>query len=142
MDTPVKRGPGRPKGPVIGFTQTQGNRICESIANGMTLRQVAKKEGISDSRIIRVALQDEKFNKRYRAAMDIRTELDFERLTEMSFEKPAAGQKYDSTYVNHLRVIVDTYKWVLARRAPKKYGDRIDSEITGEIAIKRVVADI
>ena len=44
--------------------------------------------------------------------------------------------------VERTRVQIDTRKWLLAKLNPKKYGDKIQQEHSGEVAIKRVVSDI
>jgi len=37
--------------------------------------------------------------------------------------------------IEHRRLQVDTRKWILARMDPKKYGDRINNDVTGNVAI-------
>ena len=41
----------------------------------------------------------------------------------------------------HRRIRIDTRKWLLSKLAPKKYGDKQDLTVTGEI-VKRVVSDL
>ena len=39
--------------------------------------------------------------------------------------------RINSEFVNRSRLRVDTRKWLMARMAPKKYGDKITQEVTG-----------
>jgi hypothetical protein len=44
------------------------------------------------------------------------------------------GSTYEtvnSEHINRSRLRVDTRKWLMARMAPKKYGDRITQEVSG-----------
>ena len=44
------------------------------------------------------------------------------------------GSKYeavDGEHINRSRLRVDTRKWLMARLAPKKYGDRVTNELIG-----------
>lgn len=44
--------------------------------------------------------------------------------------------------LDHRKLRIDSRKWLLSKLAPKKYGDRVDMTLAGEVAIKRVVADL
>lgn len=44
--------------------------------------------------------------------------------------------------INRSRLRVDTRKWYLSKVLPKIYGDKLDVNHGGEVAIKRVVADL
>lgn len=42
------------------------------------------------------------------------------------------GTKSDNTAVNRDRLIVDSYKWIMAKMMPKIYGDKFQGELTGK----------
>ncbi len=45
---------------------------------------------------------------------------------------PESGnERFNSEYAARSRIRVDTRKWLMARMAPKKYGDKITQEHTG-----------
>lgn len=48
----------------------------------------------------------------------------------------------DHDVINRSRLRVDTRKWYLSKVLPKIYGDKVDMNLTGEVSIKRVVADL
>ena len=129
------------------FTPEQADRICQMIAGeGLTLRQVAEREGISDSLIIWNKNHDEEFAKQYVRAMETRTEKDFEGLEELAFEEPERGiYGVDSAWVNWKRLQVDTRKWILSKRVPKTYGDKLAVGGTDggalEVVIKHIGSD-
>lgn len=47
--------------------------------------------------------------------------------------------KFDSEHVNRARLRVDTRKWIMARLSPKKYGDKLQQEITGPGGVQPVL---
>jgi terminase small subunit-like protein len=114
------------------FDPEKAERICNAIAErGLTLRQVAAEEGISDSLIIWNANHDETFAKQYARAIEIRTDRDFEKLEDDLNEQPAMvptkfGEMVDSGWVAWKRVQIDTRKWALSKRNPKKFGDKLE----------------
>lgn len=52
------------------------------------------------------------------------------------------GPQLDTEHVQRSRLRVDTLKWQASKLVPKKYGDKIHQEHSGEVAIKRVVTDL
>lgn len=126
------------------FSQQQAERICKLIAeDGLTLRQVAEKEDISAALILYHANKDASFAEQYARAVQLRADHDFEALIDLADEKPAATlHGIDSAWVNWQRLRIDTRKWALSKRNPKKYGDK--TELTGDlnVSVKRVVSDI
>ena len=45
----------------------------------------------------------------------------------------------DNEWINRSRLRVDTRKWLMGKLAPKKYGDKVQQEISGDLSIKTVV---
>lgn len=42
------------------------------------------------------------------------------------------GFKSDNTFVNRDRLRIDTKKWIMCKRMPHIYGDKIQQEVTGK----------
>lgn len=121
---------GRPKGKSPKWTPAVQSQVISDIESGKTLRQVAENNGISDSLIIWKSLHDEEFAKQYARAISIRTDRDFESLEDdLQVEPPTVSTKYgeyvDAGWVAWKRLQIDTRKWALSKRNPKKYGERI-----------------
>jgi hypothetical protein len=83
---------------------------------------------------------DQKFTDDYERARDIRADHLFEKMinianTPVLGETVKSGLLGDETttgdMIQHRRLQVDTHKWVLSRMKPKKYGDKIETTITG-----------
>ena len=44
--------------------------------------------------------------------------------------------------LEHRKLRIESRKWLAAKLLPKVYGDKVQSEVSGEIAVKRVLSDI
>ncbi len=119
------------------YSNALADRICKRIAEeGKTLREVAANEGISASLIIWWTHRHPEFAKQYARAVDLRTENDFEGLVELAFSEPERNEKgIDMAWVQMNRLRVDTVKWALSKRNPKKYGEKLQQELTGDLSL-------
>lgn len=96
-----------------------------------SLSKIARELGISLSFIFSWLAEDGEFAEKYARAREIGTDAAFERITDMAAELPASNIKgYDAAYVQWQKNRIDTEKWVLSKRSPKKYGDKMQH--TGE----------
>lgn len=97
--------------------------ICERVANGDTLQVIATSYDVSIGTILNWATKEENTDNYARAreaAADLFESKIITRAETVTPESAAAD-----------RVAIDALKWVAARRAPKKYGDKIQQEIVG-----------
>lgn len=129
---------GRPKGTNVKWNPKVQSRVLAELEAGATLREAAQNNGISDSLIIWNAAHDQEFSKRYARALSIRTERDFELLEDdLKVDPPMVSTKFgeyvDAGWVAWKRLQVDTRKWALSKRNPKKYGEKLQAELSGEI---------
>lgn len=104
--------------------------ICERLADGWTLRQIAKELGCTSGAIPLWALDDEDFAKRYARAMELRAERMAMEIEEISDDgsndwMEREGQIVaDHEHIQRSKLRVDARKWLMAKMMPKKYGDR------------------
>lgn len=83
---------------------------------------------------------DPTFSEDYARAREIRTDKLFSEIISIS-DTPVLGETVKSgllgdetttgDMIQHRRLQVDARKWVVARMMPKKYGDKIETTITG-----------
>lgn len=123
----------------VDWTENLERSVLEGIESGLTLRQVAVQNGISAALILKKVATNKEFCERYARVLEFRTEADFEQLVDMVLETPRETNfgTIDTGWVNLKRLQIDTLKWALSKRNPKKYGDRL--EHTGEIGIKTIL---
>ena len=128
------------------YTEELGNTICEHLADGTSLLETCRLLNLKESTVRKWAKIHEDFGANYARAREDGDDIEFERLWELASEHPAMNAKgVDSGWVQWQRNRIDTAKWMLARKRPKKFGDRTvvagDPENPIDLVVHRVVAD-
>ena len=139
----IKKNTGeKPVGRPPKFTQTLADDICERIANGESLRNICRDKSMPDkTTVLRWVDDNNDFCDQYARACARREDSFFDDLIEIADSVTA-----DAAEVAKARVQIDARKWVLSRMNPKKYGDRVQQEVSGSIGaevtlIERVIVD-
>jgi len=111
--------------------------ILSEIEEGASLRSVLNKQDMPNRNTFFEWLnKDENLANQYARATDIRTEIKFESIEQDYLEEPqrdALTGKIDTGWVQLQRLKIDAKKWELSKLKPKKYGDKIQTEHSGEI---------
>lgn len=126
----------------MAYTQEMADRICEQLADGKSLRAVCDEPGMPSEAAVRAwALDDiEGFAAQYARAREIGYDRLADELLEIA-DTPQTGVKTttkatgtettEGDMIEHRRLQVDARKWMLAKMLPKKYGDKLTTEVTG-----------
>jgi transposase-like protein len=122
--------------PVKLRTRENGNLICELLAEGRTLRQIAREIGCDASAISHWLREDQDaggaFSQQYARARDAGYEKMADEIIAISDADCTVNGQPDNALVQKQRLQVDSRKWLLSKMLPKKYGDKITQEITGD----------
>lgn len=106
------------------YTEKLAKDICKRIAKGESVRSIGKDSKMPHADTIHAWVLDrDEFSVQYARAKGIGAEIEFDELEEI------ARTEED---VQRARLIVDTKKWALSKKIPKKYGDKIDMTSDGE----------
>lgn len=126
------------------FTQEVADRVCERIQQGSSLRAAAEAEGIHHSTVMKWARENSAFSNQYARAREIGFDVDFEQLEEMAAEPPPlnANGATDAGWVQWKRLQIDTKKWALSKKAPKKYGDKVEQTHQVGDSVTKLVREI
>ncbi len=123
------------------YTPELGAEICDLIAEGYTLRQIGEREGMPWKSTVnkwRTLYPD--FEAMYARAKAMQADHMAEEIIEiaddgsndwMTREQENGGTTtvLDHEHVQRSKLRVDARKWVMAKMAPRKYGDQV--AITG-----------
>jgi hypothetical protein len=137
-DSPQKEEKQKNKGgrPTI-FTQHIANVICMRIAEGESLREIVKTEGMPDrTTVYDWLLRDETFANQYTRAREEQADTLADEILAIADEDPEINYirdkhgnvvdiKIDSGYVAYQRQRIDSRKWIAMKLKPKKYGDKL-----------------
>ena len=117
--------------------------ICERIVDGETVKQIAASDHMPSVRTIYQTLErDEAFAKAYAAARERQLERWEDQLIEIADDgtndwmerRRDDGSKVELVNHEHIqrsKLRVDTRKWLMSKRLPRKYGDRLTHDGDG-----------
>ena len=111
----------------------QIEQILALMHGGFSLTRACKTVNITPAAFLQWAEKDQELDKQYARAREACIEKMAEEVLEISDEEVPvdAYGKVDSGAIQKQRLRVDTRKWLLSKLAPKKYGEKVQQEITG-----------
>lgn len=134
-----------PAGRPTKYNQDIADAICERIIEGESLRQICKAENMPNcSTVFRWMVSNDEFCKQYEKAKVEQAEMLADEIISIADEEQTVVKThdggttevtFDSVAVARNRLRVDARKWVASKLKPKKYGDKIDHEVKGNINI-------
>lgn len=102
--------------------------ICALIADGESLRSVCKRKGMpGKATVFRWLREDVDFRDQYARAREEQAESLLEDVLEIA-DKCVP----DAAEIAKAKLRIDARKWYITKVAPKKYGDKITTELTGK----------
>lgn len=138
---------GRPS----SFTQEIADRICEGLAAARSLRSICFDEGMPTQTTVFRWLADDRFlefREQYMRAREAQADALFDEMLDIADDaandwmeregENSQGWQLNGEHVQRTRLRLDTRKWIAARLAPKKYGDKVDVEHSGGLTVNVV----
>lgn len=106
------------------------------------MTKIARSLEISMSFIFSWLKDDPKFADNYARAREIGDDAEFERIIdEAAVEPPRVKGWADTAWVSWQRNLTDVRKWSLAKRRPKKYGDKLDLNMGGSLNVTNLTEE-
>lgn len=111
---------GRPS----AFSQEMADTICAELVDGLSLRKICDRSDRPDKATVYRWLEaNPAFRDQYARARELQGETFADELVDV------VGEEEDPT---RARVRMDARKWAASKLAPKKYGDKVTTELTGK----------
>lgn len=104
--------------------------LCEFVAGGESLAAFARRMGFPYTTLLGWIDGDEIRAENYARAREARADLIFDQLDDVSEQAVTAESAVE---VAGLRLKSDNIKWKLARMAPKRYGDKVETVVSGSL---------
>lgn len=124
----------------MGKHTTRTPEIVQAVLDGMaeeglSLRESCAKAGVANSTFMTWVAADPDLSEQYARALQEGVELTRDNGVKVVSAPPEMlvtpfGPRVDPGYVAWQKLQLDVLKWDLAKRAPKKYGDKL--EISGD----------
>lgn len=129
------------------YSDELANEICVRLGLGESLRKICLDDHIPSLATVMTWLSRKPdFLEQYTRAREIQAETQFDELIDIVDQPPELNHvvdkngelvevKFDSSYVQWMKLRVDTRKWTAARMAPKKYGEQKTPEVTNDLTV-------
>lgn len=129
------------------YTPETADLICARLVGGESLLAICRDDAMPDpATVYRWLNAHPEFCENYTRARDIHAELKFDEIQEIAddgkrdYVLTGSGPLVDHDHIARSRLRVDTLKWRLARMAPKKYGDKLETTHRGDAAAPIVIS--
>lgn len=136
------------------YTPEIAAAVCARLALGETLRSICRDEDMPPESTVRLwALDDvQGFAAQYARARDLGLDAMAEQCIEIADEAETTQKVgrdgetmevvFDSTAVARNRLRLDARKWLLSKMAPKRYGDKLETVLSGGVTVRKAAADM
>lgn len=129
------------------FTREVADEILRRLAEGETLRAICRTEGMPPESTVRLWAIDDRdgFAAQYARAREVGYHSMADELLEVADDgrndwmerngEDSEGWTANGEHLGRSRLRVDTRKWLLSKALPKIYGDKIDMNHSGQVAL-------
>ena len=135
----------------MAYDPAIGDAICEQIITGKSLKDVCDGDGMPHRATVHRWLEaDPDFRDRYARACELRADHIFDEIFDIAdngtndwmerknSEGGVVGWQENGEALRRSHLRVEARKWALSKMQPKKYGERIMAEHTGNVSVTGV----
>ena len=139
LNTTREKDMGRPS----SYTPEVGDKICEELAEGgKSLVAICKELGLRYATVMQWLSNDPEFADKYARARETGIDADFDNLVGLASNPPPKVKGFtDAGWVSWQKNLVEAHKWTLSKRAPKKYGDKLDLNVGGSLNVTNLTEE-
>ena len=120
------------------YSREIADQICALVAEGHSLRKIVETPGMPCRQTVVYWLYDyPEFREKYEIARILQAEFWSHEILEIADDSTGdfiinehGDRVVDHENINRARLRVDTRKWLLSKLLPKKYGDRVQADVT------------
>ncbi len=135
------------------FSKEMAETICARMAEGESLRSICRDHYMPHrSSVYQWLRKNAAFADLYTQARELLVEhwadeiltIADDGTTDFVVKKGRNGAEYEAVDQEHIqrsRLRVDTRKWLMSKLQPRKYGDRLEHQYSGEVTIQHELSD-
>lgn len=133
------------------YTTETGKTVCELIIEGLSVREIAERDDMPSEKTIWTWISKyPEFLQGYTRAKETQADRFAEDIIEISdngtndwmdrrIEEGTIVRTADHEHINRSRLRVDARKWLMAKMAPKKYGEKVAVDHSGTVTLEQMV---
>ena len=119
----------------INWTPELHEQIINRIVAGESITDILDSIGISRASFYRHRMDDDSFEANIARAQEMAQEANVDRTEQLAATATVENWQLVQFQCRNAQ-------WIAGKRKAKKYGDKADVTLSGEVAIKRVVSDV
>jgi hypothetical protein len=120
----------------INWTPELEEAICDKLAEGEYLTDICELSGFPTYKTVRkYVAESAEFSKRITRASEDQAEYFRWRISKLNDSMNAENWQFVNAQIRNIQ-------WIMGKVKPKAYGDKMQQDVTLEVAVKRVVSDI
>lgn len=109
------------------YSEELSQEICKRLSSGMSLRKICAESDMPNiSTVMDWLSKNQTFSAQYARAREAQAETLADQIVDLVDEEDDPAKA---------RVRMDARKWFASKVAPKKYGDKITQEMTGDMSV-------
>src|SRR5262245_6377738 len=117
------------------YSTEWAEQFCARIAEGQSVAEICgRRDQPSQQSVYTWLREDDDFLERYARAREAQADLFFKEMLEIA-DRGKDSENESQARIQRDRLRVDTRKWMAARLAPKKYGDRVSHDVQGNTTL-------
>lgn len=127
---------------MVAYSEEIAAAICDRIAGGQSVREICRDDAMPDMRTVFRWLSDrETFRQQYARAKEAQVEALAEEILDIADDgsndwmlrkhgEDDAVEVVNGEHIQRSKLRIDARKWLLSKLAPKKYGDKLDADVS------------
>jgi len=121
------------------YTDDKANAILAMMVEGMSLRKICAPDDMPDmSTVYRWMSRNPEFRNNYARAQQDRTTVFAEELLEIADQYDKSEEAATPDLVQRARLRIDTRKWLMSKMDPKRFGDKVETVLSGSVEVQQV----
>lgn len=122
---------------VTTYTDDIANEICSRLVDGKSLKKICEMEDMpSKSTVFKWLSENEVFSDKYARAREAQADTLADEIIDIAddgendtYEDDEGNVRTNQDVIARSRLRVDARKWIASKLKPKKYGDKIQTDI-------------
>lgn len=122
------------------FTAEMADVICERIADGESLRKICDEDGMPNkATVFRWLAANKEFSDQYARARESQADTLFDDVLAIADQYDSAADTLNQDHINRARIRIDARKWMAGKLRPKVYGEKLELEHGGQVALTPII---
>lgn len=125
------------------YSKEIADAICERLSEGESLRAICRDEDMPNkATVFRWLFERSAFSDQYAHAREAQADAMADEILDIADDgsndtyEADGGTRTNTDVIARSKLRVDARKWLASKMAPKKYGDKLHTELSGGLSVR------